>query len=315
MHGSVIRVSSHSDYGILQNDKYGEIFFHRSQCDFQIGNLLVGKKLKFNLVSKKRLEAVNIELIVENSSSPFDILDLYKISDNSDNVSDVSDVSDNSYESCLSDHENEDKDMISYKEDNLDKEDKDMISYKEDNLDKDMISYKEDNLDKIEKSRVIWYMNFNPNNNKQSISGWYNMIDNSFVCTWQKPKVNQKLFEKLKVGDIIAWYVVGRGYGAILRVLGDCEYITDSDLKIWHSDEEGRKGHRDWEKSSGCRIIKIPVEFLSVTKLDNCIRRIKGWNTDEWTSGFRGPNAILPKHDKWKEQVIEMYKEMKLKDK
>ena len=82
LHGSVIRVSSHSDYGILQNEKYGEIFFHRSQCDFQISNLLVGKKLKFNLVSKKRLEAVNIELIVENSSSPFDILDLYKISDN-----------------------------------------------------------------------------------------------------------------------------------------------------------------------------------------------------------------------------------------
>ena len=75
------------------------------------------------------------------------------------------------------------------------------------------------------------------------------------------------------------------------------------------------KEHLEWEKNCNCRIIKIPVEFLSVTKLDNCIRRIKGWNTDEWTSGFRGPNAILPKHDKWKEQVIEMYKEMKLKDK
>ena len=107
--------------------------------------------------------------------------------------------------------------------------------------------------------------------------------------------------------------MIGKGYGAIVRVKGLCSLMNKEDLKLHYPEinEEELIEHLKWEKSSNCRIIKIPVEFLSYTKLDNCIRRKIDWSTEDWTSGFRGPNAILPKHPKWKEQVIEMYLDMK----
>ena len=40
-----------------------------------LSNHLLGKKLKFNMILNKRLEATNIELDIEKSLSAFDILD------------------------------------------------------------------------------------------------------------------------------------------------------------------------------------------------------------------------------------------------
>jgi len=173
-------------------------------------------------------------------------------------------------------------------------------------------NYEED-LKMIHNSRKIWYMNFRtwPHDDKKANENWLNLVDNEFVCTWQKDNLNQKLFEKLLMGDIIAWYVIGKGYGAILRVKDKCSFITDDDLKIWHTTEESLKTHHEWAKKNDCRIIKIPVEFLAYTKIDKSIKRMKGWSKEDWTSGFRGPNAISPKHPRWKEQVMKMYKEMK----
>ena len=150
-------------------------------------------------------------------------------------------------------------------------------------------------------------------NHKDNINRWDNQIDNGFVGTWKTPKVNQKIFEKLKVGDIIAWYIVGRGYSAILRVKDSCSFMDKDDLKIHfpEKNDEDIKKHLEWEKNENSCIIKIPVEFLSYTKLDECVKRFVGWSKEDWTSGYRGSNSMLPKHPRWKEQVMKMYKKMK----
>jgi hypothetical protein len=297
-YGEIKRISHHGDYGILTNSEYGDIFFHSSQCKFNISNHLLSKKVKFNLTITKKLEAINVELILGDISNVFDILEsgIYKsgslqideISEDtsSDNISDDNTSDDNSANMLLNNGLN----------DNILPED----------------NYEED-LKMIHNSRKIWYMNFRtwPHDDKKANENWLNLIDNGFVCTWQKDNSNTKLFEKLLMGDIIAWYVIGKGYGAILKVKGDCSFITDDDLKIWHTTEESLKTHHEWAKKNDCRIIKIPVEFLAYTKIDKSIKKMKGWQKEDWTSGFRGPNAISPKHPRWREQVMKMYKEMK----
>jgi len=294
--GEIKNISYHRDHGLVTHSDYGDIFFHKSKCNFNLTNVLVGKKVTFHLTHSerinKKLDATNVSLCMKDISA-FDILDfgIYKSDSESLNVNELSDElsdthSENSFVSC------QDGDEVHLGSGH------------------DILS-ECDHIKTITNSRKIWYMNFRPGSDKKANDGWLNMIDNGFVCTWQKSKVNQKLFDKLQRGDIISWYVIGRGYGAILRVKNECSYITDNDLKIWHTNEESLKEHHEWAKKCDCRIIKIPVEFLSYTKLDNCIRRKIDWTTEDWTSGFRGPNAILPKHPKWKKQVIEMYIDMK----
>ena len=302
LYGEIKRISHHCDYGILTNSEYGDIFFHSSQCKFNISNILLGKKVKFNLTIIKKLEAKNVELIIENISNVFDILEtgiyssdslqIDEISNtSSDNISDTSDTSETS-------ENNKSTNMLLNTGINNN-------ILPEDNYEEDLKS--------IHNSRKIWYMNFRtwPHDDKKANENWLNLIDNGFVCTWQKDNLNTKLFEKLAIGDIIAWYVIGKGYGAILRVKDDCSYITDDDLKIWHTTEDSLKEHHEWAKKNDCRIVKIPVEFLTHTNLDKCIKRMEGWQKEDWTSGFRGPNSILPKHPRWKEQVMKMYKKMK----
>ena len=79
---------------------------------------------------------------------------------------------------------------------------------------KNEIRFIEEDLKLIHNSRKIWYMNFRtwPHDDKKVNENWLNLIDNGFVCTWQKDNLNQKLFEKLLIGDIIAWYAIGKGY-------------------------------------------------------------------------------------------------------
>jgi len=306
LYGEIKRISHHCDYGILTNSEYGDIFFHSSRCKFNISNILLGKKVKFNLTITKKLEAINVELILGDISNVFDILetgiynsDNFQIDESSDNISDDNASNDNTSDTSgdnISEYNSTSNLLNNSLNNNILPED----------------NYEED-LKIIHNARKIWYMNFRtwPHDDKKANENWLNLIDNGFVCTWQKNNMNTKLFEKLVIGDIIAWYVIGRGYGAILKVKGDCSYITDNDLKIWHTTEESLKTHHEWAKKNDCRIIKIPVEFLAYTKIDKSITRMEGWSKEDWTSGFRGPNAILPKHPRWKEQVMKMYKKMK----
>ena len=278
LYGEVKRLSNYMDYGIISSHKYGDIFFHSSHCKFNINTNLIGKKVKFNLMISKRLEAKNLELEINDTLSAFDILDSGIYKHNSLRIDELSDNnSDSSFESCI------DEPVINSKSE-------------------------ESDIKMIKNARKIWYMNYRTH---QENKGWFNMIDNDFVCTWQKDNANQRLFDKLKINDVIAWYVIGIGYGAILRVKDNCSYITDDDLKLWHTTAESLKEHHEWAKKCKCRIIKIPVEFLAYTDLYNCINRQPGWTNDDWTSGFRGPNAISPTSPRWTEQVVEMYKCMK----
>ena len=235
----------------------------------------MGKKVKFNLTISKKLEAINVELILGDISNVFDILEtgiynsdslqIDELSDStsSDNTSDTS--SDNTSDTS-SDNTPEDNSthnlLNTCLNNNILPEDK----------------YEED-LKIIHNAKNIWYMNCRLNyNNKDHVNSWSNSIDNGFVGTWQKDKVNQKLCQKLVVGDIIAWYIVGRGYSAILRVKDECSLMNKDDLKIHYPEknEEDIKNHLEWEKKN-CRIIKIPVEFLAYTELDKCIKRMEGW--------------------------------------
>lgn len=313
LYGEIKRLSAHGDYGILSNSEYGDIFFHSSQCNFNISNHLLGAKLKFNMIINKRLEAENVELNIKNTLSAFDILDsgIYKSSDlqikdnSSDNSSDDSFVSANS-ESNSSD--------INYNSTHM------LLNTGLNNNILPEDDYEED-LKIIHNANKIWYMNCrlhsnnkeNDTNNKDNINRWNNQIDNGFIGTWQTPTVNQKIFNKLNIGDIIAWYIVGQGFSAILRIKGNCSVMNKDDLKIHFPEksDEDINSHLEWEKRENSCVIKIPVEFLSYTKLDECIKRFEGWSKEDWTSGYRGSNSILPKNPRWKEQVMKMYKRMK----
>ena len=294
LYGEVKRLSNYMDYGIINSHKYGDIFFHSSQCKFNMNTNLIGKKVKFNLMISKRLEAINLELEINDSLSAFDILDSGIYKQNSLRVDELSDNnsddSRDSFNSCVEEVE----DLISEI-----KISNDILP--EDNLDED--------IKIIQNTRRIWYMNCRDNSKER----WSNCIDNGFVGTWYRQTVNKRIFDKLKIGDIIAWYIVGKGYIAILRVKGNCCFMNKSDLKLHYPDktEEDINGHLEWEKNTDTRIVKIPVEFLAYTDLYNCIKRQPDWTNDDWTSGFRGSNTILPTHSRWKEQVIKMYKCMK----
>ena len=62
---------------------------------------LIGKKVKFNLMISKRLEAINLELEINDTLSAFDILDSGIYKQNSLQIDEISDNSDNSFESCI----------------------------------------------------------------------------------------------------------------------------------------------------------------------------------------------------------------------
>ena len=82
------------------------------------------------------------------------------------------------------------------------------------------------------------------------------------LVRWKTPTVNQKIFEK-NIGDIIAWYIVGRGFKRPLRIKDKCSVMNKEDLKYISpakSDEDLKK-HLEWEKNENSCIIKIPVEF------------------------------------------------------
>ena len=301
LYGEVKRISQHLDYGILNNSDYGDIFFHSSQCNFNMNNHLIGTKLKFNMIFNKKLEAINLELQINDSLSAFDILDSGIYKSNSLKIDECNDsISESSIESNISDDSNES--FISC----TDLTDTKMNNIHEDNISKEHIKM-------INDTRKIWYMNCKMKIINKPKNSWSNSIDNEFVFTWLKPKVNQKLSEKLKINDIIAWYMIGNGYSAIVRVKGLCSLMNKDDLKIHYPDknEQEIKDHLEWEKNSNCRIIKIPVEFLAYTDLNNCIKKHLSWLPRDWTSGFRGPSAISPTHPRWKEQVITLYKMMK----
>jgi len=161
----------------------------------------------------------------------------------------------------------------------------------------------DDNLETIKQAKDIWYMNARGH----SWDVWETLCDNQFVYTWNQTGKNDSLKDKLKINDIISWFMSGHGgYISILRVTGPITRMTDEELLaisfIW----------KDHMVEHDYHLLKIPVEFLSSVDKHNCVKKsdIPHWDSD-WTSGLRGSYCMKPKNPLWKDQVIEMYKYMK----
>ena len=96
--------------------------------------------------------------------------------------------------------------------------------------------YTEKDFD-IAKYENVWYMN----GNAGDIIKWELRIKNGFVTTWNDNGKNNSILNKIKVGDLIAWYIVGRGYNSILEVKEKPHEITDEELGIFYDIKEKKK--------------------------------------------------------------------------
>lgn len=159
----------------------------------------------------------------------------------------------------------------------------------------------------IDKSINVWYMNCH----EYSLRYWDKLLEGGFVITWNKENRYKKILE-MEINDIIAWYVRGNGYIAILQVKekpkmnlsdDDLNFITNNG-SIFPLDSKTRE---HWKSLT----IKIPVNFLSVIDKDKCVNHKDIPSIGNWSYGFRGSNCIKPNNEEWSKQVIEMYKYMK----
>ena len=176
----------------------------------------------------------------------------------------------------------------------------------------------------IDKAENIWYMNGLGNETsmgeKMTIHNynWSYYRRNGFVTSWNQNNKN-KLDIKIKIGDIIAWYLQGNGYVGILRVCDNVVRLNDED-KLKHTkynknnmpDMEYLEQDKLKEKKLNYYMWKIPVEFLAYTKKKNCItKKSMNYDDEKWSFGFQSSYCIKPKNIHWKNQVIDMYKFMK----
>ena len=186
------------------------------------------------------------------------------------------------------------------------------------------------NIDLIQNTENIWYMNGLGSNrkHKEYISGFTNwglFIENNFVITCNKHGRN-KLDKKLKINDLILWYMQGKGYVAILKVKEDIEILNRIDkVKInvgkivlnntlvccEETKNECIKLWEEAEKKHNYHMWKIPVEFIIHVDKNKCITKEDiNYSKKEWMGGFRGMLAIVPKGD-WKNLVLKIYEKMK----
>ena len=148
------------------------------------------------------------------------------------------------------------------------------------------------------------------NGNLEDIDKWDIFVNNNFVKTWNKEGRNEKIKTKIKKGDIIAWYIVSRGYNSILKVIDNPKVMTDTEFKLLYNDTERKERKDDIEKGK-YEFIIIPVNFLATTKT-NFIKKsnISNYNK-KWTPHCRSSNAVKPNNPDWIEQVIKMYNYLK----
>jgi len=160
---------------------------------------------------------------------------------------------------------------------------------------------KEDDNFNISAYQNIWYMN----GNEEDLDKWDLKVLNGFVTSWNDNGKNNSLLNKLNIGDLIAWYIVGKGYNSILEVIGEVHEITDKELELFCNIKDKRKSMKEHNYT----IITIPVHFL-VTSAETFILNNKSFTelyNSEWTYGLRGSHCIKPKNEKWKEQVKSIY--------
>ena len=153
----------------------------------------------------------------------------------------------------------------------------------------------------------IWYMN----GNAEDIKIWDVFVKNGILLTWNQDGKNEAIKTKIKKGDIIVWYVVGKGFNSIVRVLENPKIMKPKELSRYYPAWKNRfKTLDDWIKDGKDKKyerICIKVEFLATSKT-RFIKKdcINGWK-DNWTMGLRGSHCIKPTNSRWREQVIAMY--------
>lgn len=159
----------------------------------------------------------------------------------------------------------------------------------------------------IDNANNVWYMNCH----EYSLRYWDKLLEGGFVITWNKENRYKKILE-MEINDIIAWYVRGNGYIAILQVKEKPKMnLTDDDLNFITNNGSifplDSKTREHWKSLT----IKIPVKFLSVIDKDKCVNHKEIPSIGNWSYGFMGSNCIKPNNEEWSKQVIEMYKYMK----
>ena len=159
----------------------------------------------------------------------------------------------------------------------------------------------------MDKAKTLWYMN----GNKEDILKWSIYQKHGFVTTWNHNCQNDRLKKKLEINDIIAWYIVGKGYNSILQVHGPVHEITEREMDLLVNEKE----KQEWKRKM-CeheyKVLVIPVKFLS-TLNDEYLNheQFPAILKEHWTFGLRGSHCIKPKNSEWKQQVFSMYTFMK----
>jgi hypothetical protein len=136
-------------------------------------------------------------------------------------------------------------------------------------------------------------------------------IKNKIVLTYNKNGHNENIKTKIKKNDIIAWYIIKKGFNSVLRVIDTPKILSVNELPanhhVWkhkYKTLEPLKQDVDMKYER----ISISVEFLATTDKHFVNQSsIKNW-THDWTTGLRGSSCMRPSNPHWKEQVIEMYK-------
>ena len=164
----------------------------------------------------------------------------------------------------------------------------------------------DDNLKLIKGSDHVWYMN----GKVKDVSFWNRLVENNLLYSWSFHGRNNNILHRLKIGDIIAWYIVGKGFSSIVRVTGKVEYICGNDLDLLGINEIDKISWLNDMVKHDYKTIKIPVEFLCHRDIHKCITSKDIPSITEWTSGLRGSSCMKPSKQEWKKQVIEMYKYM-----
>jgi len=185
-----------------------------------------------------------------------------------------------------------------------------LLSGEQEKIDSHTPPLTDTNVKFIEESNNVWYMNARGHGFKC----WEKLVENNFVYTWNHNNRN-KLEERLHVNDIIAWYMVGKGYISVLMVTAPVTIMTETDIDDMSLEEGDTKSWLYDMDNKDYTLLKIPVKFIARNDKYKCITKndFQHWKSD-WTSGLRGSSCMRPSNPLWKQQVIDLYNHMTIKD-
>ena len=275
--GVIVKLSRNLDYGFINTVSESGIFVHITECEnFTLSESMLNKEIEFKLIKDNdRFKAVSVNYTPTiNVKSNSDLLDVLEEYNSSSN---------NLTTSVTPVEQVESVEPVTPATNDL-----------------------SDTLD-INKANNIWYMNCH----EYSLRYWDKLLEGEYVMTWNTDNRYKKIFD-MSVNDIIAWYIVGKGYIAILQVTEKPTKIYDDkeiDAIVKYCGETlpSSEARELWKQ----RTIKIPVKFLSVIDKTKCVTYKDIPSIGNWSYGYRGSNCIKPNNEEWSNQVVEMYKYMK----